>query len=73
MVKQRGKIGIGMVIQGYHGKMWAAKCMTCEGYLDPMSAKVLAATVAAQFCNDLGARKVFLEKDAKNVMEAVKS
>ena len=53
--------------------MWAVKCMTRKGYLDPMSVEALAAMVTTQFSNELGARNVFLEGDAKNIVEAVKS
>jgi hypothetical protein len=73
MDKKRGKMGVGVVIRDYHRKMWATKCMTREDYLDPMSAEVMAATMAAQFCNELGVRTIFLEGDAKNMVEVVKS
>jgi hypothetical protein len=47
--------------------------MTRLGFLDKIAAETIAATMAADLCNELGIRQVLLEGDAKEAVNAVKS
>jgi ribonuclease HI len=70
---KRGRVGVGVVVRDHLGRFWASKCMVREGFLDPMSAEAMGATLAAQFCQELGMEQIKLEGDAKLVIDAVQS
>lgn len=52
--RKRGRVGLGVVIHDQHGKMWASKCQTIQGYLDPTTGEAMA----AEQCVEMGIRKV---------------
>ena len=70
---KRGRMGVGVIVRDHLRRMWASKCIVREGFLDPMSAKAMGATMAALFCRDLGMEIIQLEGDAKIVIDAVNS
>lgn len=54
--RRKGCVGIGVVIRDHQGKMWASKCQTCPGLLDPPAAEAVASFMAAQLCLEMGIR-----------------
>jgi hypothetical protein len=62
---KRGRMGVGVIVQDHPGRMWASKCMVREGFLDPMSAEAMGATMVAHFCRDLGMERIQLEGTPK--------
>ena len=71
--KQNGRLRLGVTIQDQHGKMWASKCRTKQGFLDSTIGEARAALMAAELCVEMGISKVQLEGDAKNVVILVLS
>ncbi|XP_059431507.1 uncharacterized protein LOC132165012 [Corylus avellana] len=70
---QTGRVGLEVVIRDHQGRMWAAKCVTRLGFLEPTATKTLAATMATQLCTEMGFMQVQLEGDAKVVVDVVTS
>ena len=60
---------MGVVIRDQQGRVWASKCQTKQGFLDPTTGEAMA----AELCVEMGLTKVQLEGDAKNVVSAVLS
>ena len=48
--KDRGWVGIGVLLRDHTGKMIMAKSLTLRGYLDPAEAEALAVVTATQLC-----------------------
>lgn len=53
--------------------IYAAKCITRPGCVDPLTAEATAAVYALRFCKDMGLHNICLEGDAKLVVDAVNS
>ncbi|XP_059436785.1 uncharacterized protein LOC132169849 [Corylus avellana] len=71
--RRKGCVGFGIVIRDHLGQMWASKCQTCHGFLDPPAAEAVASFMVAQLCTEMGIRQVQLEGDAKNLIDAITS
>ncbi|XP_059446504.1 uncharacterized protein LOC132178058 [Corylus avellana] len=71
--RRKGCVGIGVVIRDHQGKMWASKCQTRPGLLDPLAAEAVASFMAAQLCLEMGIRQVQLEGDAKTLVDIINS
>lgn len=52
--KERGRVGMGVLLQDHTGKMLIAKCLTRRGYLSPEDAEAMAAITATQMCRTWG-------------------
>jgi ribonuclease HI len=70
---KKGRVGLGVVIRDQQGKVWASKCQTKQGFLDPTTGEAMAALMAAELCVEMGITKVQFEGDAKNVVSTVLS
>jgi ribonuclease HI len=66
-------VGLGVIIRDHCGNMVAAKSLTRRGLLEPAAAEALAALMAIQLARALGLRNLYLEGDAKIVIDAVLS
>ena len=71
--KQAGRIGLGAVIRNHRGEMVAARSLTRVGLLEPAAAEALAATMAIQLARVMGLLQIYVEGDAKVIVEAVVS
>jgi ribonuclease HI len=71
--KQAGRIGLGTVTRNHRGEMVAARSLTRVGLLEPAAAEALAATMAIQLAREMGLLQIYVEGDAKVIVEAVVS
>ena len=71
--KKYGKMGFGVIIQGYRGMVIAVCCRSQRGLLSPSAAKAMACLLAVQVCSKMGPQRVHLEGDAKGVIKAIMS
>jgi hypothetical protein len=51
-------VGLGVIIRDQQGKVWASKCQTKQGFLDPTTGEAMAALMAAELCMEMGISKV---------------
>jgi hypothetical protein len=71
--KEAGRIGVGVVIRDYCGKLCVAQCFPHRCSLEPTDAEALAAFYAVTLGRDYGFSKVILEGDTKVVVDSVNS
>lgn len=71
--KKSGWVGLGVIIRDHRGSLVAAKCVTRKGFVKPVAAEAWAALMALQLSRDLGLLQVYLEGDAKIVVDTVNS
>jgi ribonuclease HI len=69
--KDKGWVGIGVLLRDHTGKMIMAKSLTWKGYLGPVEAEALAAVMATQTCHSWGIDKTLFVGDAKGVVDAI--
>jgi ribonuclease HI len=70
--KQR-RIGIGVIVRNHKGRATAMISETVEYIHNPVTAEALAARRAVEFGQSLGIRKIILEGDAKQIVQALRS
>ncbi|XP_059461784.1 uncharacterized protein LOC132190750 [Corylus avellana] len=71
--KQSGWVGLAAVIRDSQGNMVAAKTVTRKGLIEPVAAEALAALMAVQLSREMGFSRLWLEGDAKTIVDAVNS
>jgi ribonuclease HI len=71
--KQAGRIGLGAVIRNHRGEMVAARSLTRVGLLEPAAAEAVAAIVVIQLAREMGLQQIYVEGDAKVIVDAVVS
>ncbi|XP_059436227.1 uncharacterized protein LOC132169166 [Corylus avellana] len=71
--KLHERMGIGVVIRGENGQVIAAMSKTTLGLLEPTMGEALAAYHAVCLGRNLGMQNIYLEGDAKQVVEAINS
>jgi ribonuclease HI len=71
--KDRGQIGIGVLLRDHIGKMIIAKSLIQRGYLSPTKAEALAADIATQICKTWDMESVLFVGDAKVIIDAINS
>jgi hypothetical protein len=71
--RERGKIGVGVVIRDSGGIVVAAFCCVLFASLDPASAEAYGAWKLAEFCSRRGFRKIEVEGDALEVIQALRN
>jgi ribonuclease HI len=69
--KSNGRMGLKVVVRDHSGKLCASKSLTRRGFLEPAPAEATAVLVAVHMCCELGLQQVWLEGDAKVVVDAV--
>ncbi|XP_059445374.1 uncharacterized protein LOC132177155 [Corylus avellana] len=69
--KANGRIGVGVIVRNEAGRVIAAKGSTRLGLLDATAAEALGAFMAVCLCKDLRLTQIYLEGDAKTVVDAV--
>lgn len=60
-----GRIGLGVMIGDYRGKVFVAKCFSVASHLEPMAAKASGAYHVAMFSKEVGVHQLTSEGDAK--------
>lgn len=71
-VASKGKrIGIGLIMRDHEGGVIAMLCETKAYVQDPAAVEAIAARRGAEFSADLGVRKVILEGDALQIVQAL--
>ena len=71
--KAHGKVGIGVMIRDEKGRAVAIMSKTRIGTLEPTAGEALAAYHAVCLCRELGLQNIYLEGDAKQIVEAINS
>lgn len=71
--KKSGWAGLGVIIRDHHGRLFAAKSLTWKGILEPVAAEALASRVAVQLVRELRIQNIYLEGDAKLIVDVVMS
>lgn len=69
----RGTVGMGAVIRNWQGRVLAVRCLSHDGFLEPMAAEAWARGQALQFGKEMGFTHLILEGDARAIVEAVNS
>lgn len=69
--KERGQMGLGVLLRDHTEKMIVSKCVTRMGFVNPADAEAMAAIVATQTCREWGIDRVQFVGDAKVVVDAV--
>jgi ribonuclease HI len=69
--KDRGLVGLGVLLRDHTGKMIMAKSLTQKGYLCPAEVESLATVTATQICRSWGIDRVLFVGDAKVVVNAI--
>jgi ribonuclease HI len=69
--KDKGWVGIGVLLRDHTGKMIMAKSLTWKGYLGPTEVEALAAVTATQTCRSWGIDRALFVGDAKGVVDAI--
>lgn len=71
-VDSKGKrIGIGLIMRDHGGAAIAMLCETTAYVQDPATAEAIAARRGVEFCAELGIRRVILERDALQIVQAL--
>lgn len=69
--KDKGWVGIGVLLRDHIGNMIMAKSLTWQGYLGSAEAEALTAVITAQTCRSCGIDRVLFVEDAKRVVDAI--
>jgi hypothetical protein len=69
----RKRMGMGIAIRDYRGKLLVAYCATREFITDPATAEALTAWQAAQLSHRLGLQNIVLEGDALEVVNVLRT
>ena len=69
--KDRGWVGIGVLLRDHPRKMIMAKSLTLRGYLDPVEVEALAAVTTTQPCRSWGIDRVLFIGDVKRVVDDI--
>jgi ribonuclease HI len=59
------------VIRDTDGSFVAAQSKTCTGKFSPAAVEAMAAMVAMELCRELGLIHVYLEGDAKTIIDTI--
>jgi ribonuclease HI len=68
-----GRMGFGVIARDHNGEVKVMRSRLSRGFLSPFAAEAQAVLVAIQTCAEMGFSKVYMEGDAKVVIEAVLS
>ena len=71
--KEKGLVGMGIVVRDWTGKFVAARSLTKPGFMEPTTGEALASYYAAFFSRDIGIQNLILECDAMKVIQALNS
>ena len=71
--KSNERVGIGVVLRDEKEHVFAAMYKTRMGLLEPTTGEAYAAYHAVCLCRDMGVQNLFLERDAKKIVEAINS
>ena len=71
--KRNGRMGFGVIIRDHKGDVKVMDSRWSRGFLSPFAAKAQVVLVAIQLCLEMSFTKVYLEGDAKGVVEGVLS
>jgi hypothetical protein len=63
--------GVGAVIHNWGGRVLTIRCMNKQGCLHPSTAEAWARAQATKFGKEMGLSPLYLEVDAKFVVEVV--
>jgi hypothetical protein len=66
-------MGIGIVVRDEKGSMLVAASKSRQGNSEPVTGEVLASFHVASICKEMGFSKVWLEGDAKIIVDALNS
>jgi ribonuclease HI len=66
-------MGVGVVTRDFMGRVCASLCTALSYISDPSTAEALAARMGVEFSKAMGFRRIWLEGDAKVVVDALKS
>jgi ribonuclease HI len=68
-----GCMGFGVIVRDHNRDVKVMGSRQSRGFLSPFAAKAQAVLVVIQVCVEMGFTKVYLEGDAKGVVEGVMS
>jgi hypothetical protein len=71
--KNRGQLGIGVVVRDDKGLVIAAASKVRQGLFEPVMGEAIASYEAARICKELSIPKGWLEGDAKIIVDALNS
>ena len=71
MDKEKGRMGLRVIIRDHLGNVRAARSITRTGYMEPTAAEALAMFYGANLCKELDLQNCVLEGDAQAVVLAV--
>ena len=71
--KEKGHVGIGIVVRDWSGKVIAARSITKLGCFEPITGEAIASHYAVYFSMDLGVHNLILEGDAIKLVQVVNS
>jgi hypothetical protein len=68
-----GQLGIGVVVRDDKGLVIAAASKVRQGLFEPIMGEAIASYEATSICKEMGIPKVWLEGDAKIIVDALNS
>jgi ribonuclease HI len=69
--RNRKKMGFGIVVRNFEGRVLAARCGSVANISDPLIAEAIGAWKSVELCQNLGLSKIFLEGDNLEVVSAL--
>jgi ribonuclease HI len=71
--KRTGQMAFGVIVRDHNGNVKVMRSILARGFLSPFATEAKAVLVAIQLCVEMGFPIVYLEGDAKDVVDAVLS
>jgi len=69
--KNNGRMGIGLVIKDFNGKVYAAASHVVDFLTDPIVRESMAALKAVEICKNMRLDKIMVEGDSLKVVNAI--